>query len=132
MCVTEEGFMEMSLVYTLLGVNDLQTLDDLVTVSEQTPGALSADQVRAVRYRDFSRKQRREVRKALYEALYTILEGAEVNRDLSMSIGLALCSAINYNSETDPRGDPGIQRLATVLKPIVTETIDEITNPNVA
>jgi hypothetical protein len=61
----------------------------------------------------------------LYNALYTILEYSDINRDLNMAIGKALCNAISENSQGLLQNDPGIKRLQDVLKPIVTEAIDE-------
>jgi len=126
----EEELMAMSLLYGLLGVDDLQTLEALVTKHAQYPHALSLDEERAVKYYGMPSKQKREVRKALYDALYAILEYADVNPDLSMVIGAALCNAVSGNSQgdlrDDPRVSPGITRLSIVLKPIVSDAIDEI------
>jgi hypothetical protein len=126
----EEDFMAMSLLYSLLGVNDQQSLDALVAQNAQYPNTLSLDQKRAVKYYGLPSKQKREVREALYEALYNILEYSDINRDLTMAVGAALCNAISSNSQGDllhdPRLRPGVQRLSTVLKPIVSDAIDEI------
>jgi hypothetical protein len=122
--------MAMSLLYSLLGVKDMQTLGALVTQHSLYPNTLSLDEKRAVKYHGLPSKQQREIRKALYDALYNILEYADLNRDLSMAIGAALCNAISSNSQGDllhdPHIRPGLQRLPAVLKPIVTEAIDEI------
>ena len=130
LCIMEEDFMAMSLLYGLLGVKDLQTLEALVTQHSQHPNSLSLDEKRVVKYHCLPSKHKREVRKALYDALYAILEYADVNRDLSMAIGAALCNAISRNSQgdllLDPHINPGLTRLGTVLKPIVSEAIDEV------
>jgi hypothetical protein len=126
----EDDFMAISLLYGLLGINDQHSLDALLAQNAQYPNTLSVDQKRAVKYHDLPSKQKREVRKALYDALYNILEYSDINRDLTMAIGAALCNAISSNSQGDllhdPRLSPGVQRLSTVLKPIVSDTIDEI------
>jgi hypothetical protein len=121
LCIMEEELMAMSLLYELLGINDLQTLDILAVKYPR-----SADEDRALKYKNvLDSKQKREVREALYGALYAILEGYEVNRDLSMAIALALCNALNGNLEGNLQGAPGMPRLREVLKPIVAEAIDE-------
>jgi hypothetical protein len=126
----EENFMAMSLLYSLLGINDQQSLDDLIAQNLQYPNTLSLDQKRVVKYHGLPPKQKREVREALYDALYNILDYSDLNRDLTMAIGAALCNAISSNSQgdllRDPRLRPGVQRLSTVLKPIVSDAIDEI------
>lgn len=114
--------MAMSLLYALLGVNDPQTIEDLKTQYPQPPGV---DVERALRYYGLPPKQKREVRAALYKALYTILEYSDVNRELSMAIGKALCNAVSGNSQGPLQNDPGIKRLQDVLKPVVTDAIDE-------
>jgi hypothetical protein len=125
----EGDLMAVSLLYSLLGIKDQQTLAALVTQHSQYPNTLSLDEKRAVKYHDLPPKQKRGVRKALYDALYSILEYSDVNRDLTMAIGAALCNAITSNSQGDllhdPQVRPGITRLPTVLKPIVCDAIDE-------
>ena len=114
--------MAMSLLYALLGVIDPQTIEALKT---QYPKPPDVDVEHALKYHDFQPKQKREVRAALYKALYTILEYSDINRDLSMAIGKALCNAVSGNSQGPLQNDPGIKRLQDVLKPVVTDAIDE-------
>jgi hypothetical protein len=122
MGIMEEDLMAMSLLYALLDVNEP---DDLETLPAQYPK--SRDVERALKYKNLmTPKQQREIRTALYDALYAILEGSEVNRDLSMAIGKALCNAISGNHQGSLQNDPDIKRLYAVLKPIVAEAIDEI------
>jgi hypothetical protein len=122
MSVMEEDHMAMSLLYALLDVNDLQTLETAATQYPKSP-----DLERALKYKNLlTGKQRKEVREALYDALYAILEGGDINRDLNMAIGKALCNAISGNLQGSLQNDPDIERLYTVLKPIVTEAIDEV------
>jgi len=114
--------MAMSLLYALLGVNDPATLNALAAVRPMPP-----DIARALKYRDrMTPRERREVRAALYQALYAIVEGAEVNRAQSMAIGKALCNALSGNLQGSLQNDPDILSLYVALKPIVAETIDEI------
>jgi hypothetical protein len=114
--------MAMSLLFAVLGVNDR---DDLYKPS--TPYQTNADDIRAaIKYdRELEPKAKREVREALYDALYAIIEGGDVNRDLNMAIGKALCQAITGNHQEDLQQEPGIRRLREVLNPIVRDAIDE-------
>jgi hypothetical protein len=118
----EGDTMAMSLLFALLGVVDRDDLNN-------QPGKYSIDDPdiqRANKYdKDLTSKQQREVRKALYDALYAIVEGGEVNRDLNMAIGKALCQAITGNHQEDLQREPGIRRLREVLNPIVRAAIDE-------
>jgi hypothetical protein len=118
----EEDTMAMSLLFAVLGVNDREDLKNPSIPYQTDP----ADIQRAVKYdKDLTPKQRREVRKALYDALYAIVEGGEVNRDLNMAIGKALCQAVTGNHQEDLQREPGIIRLRAVLNPIVRDAIDE-------
>jgi hypothetical protein len=121
MCVREEDYMAMSLLFALLDVDDR---NDLEILAKQYP--ISDDVKRAIKYSSMTPKQKREVLKELYRALYAITQSSEVNRDLNMAIGKALCNAINGNRQGSLQHDPGIQKLYAVLKPIVVEAIDEI------
>jgi hypothetical protein len=112
--------MAMSLLFALLDVDDR---NDLKILAQQYP--ISDDVKRAMKYSEMTPKQQREVRKALYDALYAITQGSEVNRDLNMAIGKALCNAINGNRQGSLQRDPDIQRLYAVLKPVVVQAIDE-------
>lgn len=108
--------MAMSLLYALLEDERSGT----------PPGRTNRE--RADTYKGLGRKQKQEVRKALYDALYHILEYSEVNRDLSMIIGKALCNAINANSR-EPLQPQEVERFRDVLMPIVAEAIDDKNPP---
>ena len=130
----EEDFMAMSLLYALLGIHEM---DELETIErehqkytpvqrQQHPDPKFQDEERAIKYKGLKSKQQREVREALYDALYAIVEGGNVNKDLNMAIGKALCNAISGNHLGSIQGDPDVARLSTVLRPIVVEAIDDI------
>jgi hypothetical protein len=121
MCVREENPMAMSLLFALLGVNDRQTLNVL---AGQVP--IPVDVARALKYVRADRRDQREVRAALYRALYAIIESGDANRDLTRAIGLALCNAITGNLQGSLQHDPDILRLFTALKPVVADAIDYI------
>jgi hypothetical protein len=117
----EEDPMAMSLLFALLGVDDR---DDLKNPSIQYP--TDPDIQRAIKYdKELDSKQKRGVRGALYDALYAIIESGEINRDLNMAIGKALCQAVTGNHQEDLRRDPSLIRLREVLSPIVRDAIDE-------
>jgi hypothetical protein len=113
----EEDLMAMSLLYALLDVNDPLQIDTLVRHHPYNP-----DYRLAQRYRDFDRRQKREVRAALYRAVYGSLEYPEVNPALAMAIGKALGSAILGIAAI--HGDS--QSLHDILKPVVIEAIEDI------
>ena len=119
--------MAMSLLFALLGVNDRDDLNQVDPNKPSMPYQTDAGDIqRAIKYdRDLTPKQQREVRAALYDALYAIVEGGDVNRDLNMAIGKALCQAITGNHQEDLRTDAGIIRLRAVLSPILRDAIDE-------
>jgi hypothetical protein len=118
----EEGTMAMSLLFALLGVVDRNDL-----AKQSTPYTIDDDdKAHALTYESgLTEKQKREVRKALYDALYAIVEGGEVNRDINMAIGQALCQAMTGNHAQDLRNHEGFQRLRKVLNPIVKHAIDD-------
>jgi hypothetical protein len=118
----EEEAMAMSLLLAVLGVNDREDLSKQSTGYDIDPD----DRAHARKYlNDLDDKKKREVRKALYEALYAIVEGGEVNRDINMAIALALCQAMTGNHAEDLRHHEGTQRLRKVLNPIVKHAIDD-------
>ena len=135
--------MAMSLLYALLDVEDqlkvqylekdpevladLEPLPPSPTEDAKRNHERRANKKRAFKYYKLPLKQKKEVRKALYDALYHILEYSEVNRDLSMIIGKALCNAINERTEGLPPDETS--KLRHVLTPIVAEAIDEIESP---
>jgi hypothetical protein len=115
-----EGYlMAMSFLYALLGVHNP---DDL---AGPPPAMISPDQRRARRYYAFQLKPKREVREALYRAVYGILEYSDVNLQHSMAIGRALCNAISGNSLGDIQDDDNIEALSNALRRIVRNAIDE-------
>ena len=126
--------MAMSLLYALLGVHDTNDLKTIETDHQKYTAVQRAqntdpkfkDEERALRYKGLKSKQQKEVQEALYDALYAIVEGGDVNKDLNMAIGKALCNAISGNRLGTIQGDLGVARLATVLRPIVADAIDEI------
>jgi len=130
----EEDLMAMSLLYALLGVHEMNDLVAIETAHKQytavqraqNPDPKFKDEERALTYKDLKSKQQKEVQEALYDALYAIVEGGNVNKDLNMAIGKALCNAISGNRLGSIQNDPGVARLFTVLKPIVADAIDEI------
>ena len=113
--------MAMSLLYALLDVYDPQTLSII-----ESKGPQSADEARALKYKNLAKPKQMEVRAALYKALYLMLEYPEANRVQNMAIGKALCNAISGNFLGSIKTDHNIEILYEVLKPVVTETIDEI------
>jgi hypothetical protein len=118
----EEEAMAMSLLLAVLGVNDREDL----TKPSLAYAIDSDDRAHAVKYLNtLTDKQKREVRGALYDALYAILEGGEVNKDINMAIALAMCQAMTGNHDEDLRNHEGIQRLRKVLNPIVKDAIDD-------
>ena len=121
MCVMEEDLMAISLLYALLGVNDTEALKCIAA----KPPPLTKDEERAIKYSKLQPKQKKEVREELYDALYSIVEGYDINRDLNMAIGKALCNAMSGNLQGSLQYDGGVLRLREVLKPIITEAIDE-------
>jgi hypothetical protein len=145
MYVMGEDLMAMSLLYALLGVDDMEELEDLgkqygglaaaaplpknASDAEKRAWQEHEDKRLAVKYHKAPLKQKKEVRKALYDALYHILEYSNVNRSLSMAIGKALCNARKEAPEV-LRNDIHITRLYEDLKPVVTEAIDELENPS--
>ena len=92
--------------------------------SEYQPRRISIRSAQSIYY-DSESKQKKVVRKALYDALYRILQYSDINRDLSMVIGKALCNAINEDRR-EPLPAEESDKLRDVLKPIVTEAIDEL------
>jgi len=126
--------MAMSLLYALLGVRDTNDLNTIETEHKkytaeerkQNADAKFKDEERALTYKGLKPKQQKEVQEALYDALYAIVEGGDVNKDLNMAIGKALCNAISGNHLGSIQKDAGVTRLFTVLKPIVADAIDEI------
>ena len=85
---------------------------------------------RAYAYPEAEPKEKKEVRKALYDALYHILEYSSINRDLSMAIGKALCIGLNANCQDRLQGLQQVENLRRVLRLIVTEAIDDESPPS--
>jgi hypothetical protein len=123
----EEDLMAMSLLYALLDIHNREELDDQATRSALKSSSRPADKNKklAVNYYESGLKQKKEVRKALYDALYHMLEYASVNRTQSMAIGKVLCNALRQDPEPDLRSDPDIENLYKNLRLTVTEAIEE-------
>ena len=87
--------MAMSLLYALLGVNDPAELEPAKQSTYQ-PRSLCDTKNRqlAIKYHEGVLKQKKEVRQALYDSLYNMLEYSSVNRTQSMAIGKLLCIAL--------------------------------------
>jgi hypothetical protein len=110
-----------SLLLSLLDVTDRANLN-------------KATNPHAVKYHEFSDKQKKEVQKKLYEALYVITEYPALpqNRDLSMGTGKALARVLRGDLLPDPKlqavdhTDNQIIKLREVLTKVVQESIDEI------
>jgi hypothetical protein len=118
--------MAMSLLYALLGVNNPTELEELAKQSTYQSRSPSDDENRrlAIKYHNAELKQKKEVRKALYDSLYHMLEYSSVNRTQSMAIGKLLCNVLQ-DPPMDLQGDPHIVNLYENLRLTVTEAITE-------
>lgn len=120
--------MAVSLVYALLDVEDESTLRGAA------PGSVS---IHAIRYRNMSIEKRRRVREALYEAIYSILEGQRIDYaggtadQASMAIGRGLARAISGDSRPPRTADEMTHNttLKTVLQKVMHQAIDDILFP---
>jgi hypothetical protein len=115
----EENLMAMSLLYALLDI-DPDTFD----FSSSGSGA-TLDEQRALKYHgDLSSTQKKEVLKALYDALYVILEYSHVTRTQSMAIGMVLCNTLKISGNPFPSTDPDIVNFRRNLQLVVRDAID--------
>ena len=125
--------MAMSLMYALLAVyntedlNDIEAQHQVYTLEQraQNPDPTFQQQERAIRYHGLQPKQKKEVRKALYDALYHMIEYSYVNRTESMAIGKVLCNPLRGAPLLDPKADPDIENLYKNLRLTLMEAIDE-------
>lgn len=112
--------MAMSLLYALLDI-DPDTFDFTIPTAS---GANPNDR-RALKYHnDLSSTNQQDVRKALYDALYVILEYSHVTRTLSMAIGMVLCNNLKTSGSSFPTSNIDIQNLRRNLQLVVQEAID--------
>ena len=118
--------MAMSLLYALLGVNDPAELaPDKPSTYQPSSSSDTKNRQLAIKYHEAEPKQKKEVRKALYDSLYHMLEYSSVNRTQSMAIGKLLCIGL----QTPPivlGTDHHIENLYENLRLTVTEAIEEI------
>jgi hypothetical protein len=116
----EENLMAMSLLYALLDI-DPDTFDFTIP----TATGANLDDRRALKYHnDLSSTNQQAVRKALYDALYVILEYSHVTRTLSMAIGKVLCNNLKTSGSSFPTNDSHIQNLRENLQIVVRDAID--------
>jgi hypothetical protein len=133
MCVIEEDLMAMSLLYALLGVYNTEDLKDIETAHQrytsvarvQNPDLVFQNEERALRYHGLQPKQKKEVMKALYDALYHMIEYSYINRTESIAIGRVLCNPLRGKPLLNPQDDPDIANLYKNLRLTVMEAIDE-------
>jgi hypothetical protein len=116
----EENLMATSLLFAILEV------PAGVSVDPPVPGTLGSEEVRVFKYLGMSSNNKQTVRKALYDALYVILEYSHITRTLSMAIGKVLCNGLSPSTPAFPTSDPHIDNLRENLKLIATEAIDAI------
>jgi hypothetical protein len=109
----------MSLLYALLDI-DPTTFNFGLTVG----AGANDDQNRALKYYNLSRPQQQEVRKALYEALYTIAEYSHVLRTESMAMGWALCNTLKLAGPSVSATVPEIVNFRQNLQLVVRDAID--------
>jgi hypothetical protein len=101
--------MALSLLYLVLDVGDVAALGNL---PQNHP---------AVQLRGLGPKQMREVREALYKALYDVLQSADINMALSSAMGKALCTGVQQHYLVDQ----DITQLKNALQRVVTNAIND-------
>jgi hypothetical protein len=111
--------MPMSLLYALLDI-DPTTFNFGLGVG----AGANADENRALKYHSLPRPQQQEVREALYEALYTILEYSHVLRTESMAMAWALCNTLKNAGPSIPANVPEIVNFRQNLQLVVRDAID--------
>lgn len=84
------------------------------------------------RYEGFKKhKEKKEVQKKLYDALYAIVEYPAAYRDLSMGIGKSLARILGGPDDTtfdkvDPKTDRQVETLRDVLITVVKEGVEDV------
>jgi hypothetical protein len=101
--------MALSLLYLVLGVGDATNLADL---PQNHP---------AVQLHGLGPKQMKEVRDALYKALYSVLQSADINPELTKAMGTALCIGVQQQYLLDH----DITRFKNALQRVVTNAVNE-------
>jgi hypothetical protein len=125
----EEDLMQsaqgISLLFALLEIDPPDSTQ--IYLQGHSQAAQKASQSKADEYRNLDPGDKAKVMGGLYRVLYSIIEGYDFpyHRMLNRGIGKALSIGIREEM-MKPNPDKDIKRLFDMLKPAVTDAIEEI------